>query len=145
MCQVIFDTISNRNFKMPKVKTPFRSRLQIYVKEHNDIFNTDGSILCYNICEIPIDATTKFLVNQHLSHDKRENNLKLKESNLKMTKPSFISNMNVNNFNEDICQDFIAANILLFKLHIPSFRAFFFIKCIERHISDELTIQKKMT
>ncbi|KAL4089371.1 hypothetical protein QTP88_024417 [Uroleucon formosanum] len=55
---------------MPKVKTPIRSRLQTYVNDHKDIFKTDGSILYCNICEIPVNATTKFLVDQHLSQSK---------------------------------------------------------------------------
>lgn len=51
---------------MPKVKTPIRSRLQTYVNYHKDTFRTDGSILYCNICEIPVNVTTNFLVDQYL-------------------------------------------------------------------------------
>jgi len=51
---------------MPQVKTSIRSRLQTYVDYHKDIFRTDSSILYCNICEIPVNVTTKFLVDQYL-------------------------------------------------------------------------------
>jgi len=41
-------------------------------------------------------------------------NIKLKESNLKNTNQSFISNTNVDNVNKNMCQGFISANIPLF-------------------------------
>lgn len=47
----------------------------------------------------------------------------------------------MDNFNEDICQAFISANIPLFKLQNPSLRAFLE-KYTKRHIPDESTLRK---
>lgn len=55
-----------------------------------------------NICEILVNATTKFLVNQHLSRDMINITRTInKESNLKNTKQSLVSNVNADNLNED--------------------------------------------
>lgn len=62
---------------MLKVKLPNRSRLQTYVNDLKDIFKK-------NIYEISINATTKLLVDQHLSPNKHKINLKLIESNSKI-------------------------------------------------------------
>jgi len=66
LCLVIFDVILIWNFKMSKVKAPIKSSLQTYVNYHKDTFKTDGSILYCNICEILVNVTTKFLVDQNL-------------------------------------------------------------------------------
>jgi len=97
--------------------------------------------LYYNICEIPVNATTTFLVDQHLSRDKHKNNLKLKETHLINTKQTLISNINVDNFYEDIFQAFISANIPLFKLQNLSL-CDFLQKYTKRHIQDESTVRK---
>jgi len=51
---------------MPKLKTLLRSHLQTYVNDHKDIFKTNSSILYCNTCEIPVNVTVQFLVDQHL-------------------------------------------------------------------------------
>lgn len=62
---------------MPKVKISIKSNLKIYVGQYKVIFKTKASIILYcNVCEISVNATTKILVDRHISHVKHTNHFK---------------------------------------------------------------------
>lgn len=112
--------------KMPKVKANTCSRLQSFVSEFgSSVFLIDESVLFYKLCEVKVNAQKRFTVLQHLKTekhirsvnriDKPKKSQQLLEFNLPTKKCQF---------NKDLCEAMLFANIPLYKLENVKFRAF---------------------
>lgn len=102
---------------MPKSKKPLASRLRQYVSEYgNKIFRTDGKVIVCQICEKQFVCEQKNHIKQHVNSVKHKNLLN-RQQEKQCEKQLFIgesleaSSSNQSQFNTDLCQTLLDANI----------------------------------
>lgn len=91
------------------------------------MFTTDGKVLFCKTCNIPVNASKKFQMDQHLKTAKH-----LKNANLKTPKQTLFADCGPNNsvvptknqFYMDFCEALVTANIPLNKLNCEIFHSF---------------------
>lgn len=108
---------------MPKEKQNDSARLRSYVKKYEPDFTTDGKVLFCTVCEKPVSAEKKFTVEQHIKttmhiNTKRGNKKQELISNTLQNRPS------KSDFNAELCNALVAANIPLWKLENKTFSTF---------------------
>lgn len=109
---------------MPKDKRSSSNILHKYVSENGAVFKTDGKILFCNVCLKGVAFERKSQVDQHLKSQKHKS---IVDKNAEKLSQPLISNheSKLNQFNMDLCQAFICADIPLFKLNNPELKKFF--------------------
>lgn len=126
---------------MPKVKQNHNSKLKKYVSEFGEnIFSTDGLILYCKICDVKVSSEKKFHIQQHIGRDKHKNAL-AKIENSKKIQPFINKNIIKSDFNYDLCNALVAANIPMNKLNNDVFRSFLSKYC-NKNIPCESTLRK---
>lgn len=126
---------------MPKVKQNHNSKLKKYVSEFGEnIFSTDGLILYCKICDVKVSSEKKFHIQQHIGRDKHKNAL-AKIENSKKIQPFINKNTIKSDFNYDLCNALVAANIPMNKLNNDVFRSFLSKYC-NKNIPCESTLRK---
>jgi hypothetical protein len=114
-----------------------------YVREYENVFKTDGTILYCNFCEKQVNADSRSQVTQHVATAKH-----IKCATLKKPEQRLLTNLEENKpgpanseFFQDISRAFIAADIPLNKLQHPVLR-----EILEKYtklpIPDESTVRK---
>ncbi|XP_003737959.1 uncharacterized protein LOC100902100 [Galendromus occidentalis] len=114
---------------MPREKATPGSRLNLYVRYFGgDILTTDGSVLFCKICEKNINGDKKYFVRQHInsaSHTKRttrDDDASKKQVSLL---PNFVTRpQKGSEFNMDLCETLVKADIPFYKIQNPCFRRF---------------------
>ncbi|CAI6371583.1 unnamed protein product [Macrosiphum euphorbiae] len=90
---------------MPKV-VKSKSKANFYLKEFpNETFKSDGEILFCSCCEKAVSINHRFLVSQHISTSKHQQNRDRKkkfQQNFLNSEPPTSSN-NLSAFNTDLC------------------------------------------
>ncbi|KAF0764255.1 DUF659 domain-containing protein [Aphis craccivora] len=124
-----------------KLKTLISQWIQP-LNKNNTNFTTDGTTLFCQVCNKNIPCIKKSQLTQHIDTSSHQEALKRK---LTTSKQLFLSEStskkNVNEFYEDLCMSFVAANIPWYKLQNPQFRAFLE-KYTGKHIPDESLLRK---
>jgi hypothetical protein len=125
---------------MLKVKKNTCSRLQSYVSEFgSSVFLIDESVLFSKLCEVKVSAQKRFTVLQHLETEKH---VKSVNRIYKQKKSQQLLEFNLPTkkcqFNKDLCEAMLFANIPLYKLENVKCREF-----LQEYIGKE--IQKKAT
>lgn len=113
------------SYKMPKEKRSISVVLRQFVKDFPD-FTSDGKLLFCKYCEVPVAASKKFQVTQHIGTAKHQS-LKKKHSVQKhqiLITTAFSPGPKHSKFNEDLCKAFISADIPLNKLSNPVLKGF---------------------
>ena len=110
---------------MPKVKPSVSLQLKTLVEKYGkDMFSTDSEILFCKMCNKAINFETKYKISQHLSSAKHQELAKIKQ---KSTQNFFKSSLEVSSrsqFNMDLCNAMVLANIPLYKLKNEVFKQF---------------------
>ncbi|XP_055902175.1 uncharacterized protein LOC129938564 [Eupeodes corollae] len=124
---------------MPKGKTSVSAVLKKYVSDNPQIFTSDGKILFCKICSKGVSYDKKFQVDQHLKSMRHTELSTLSNSTNSQQLLSFRTTQN--NFNMDLCEAFVAADIPLSKLNNPSLRKFLF-EYTKEIVPDSSTLRK---
>lgn len=135
---------------MSKTKISDTIKLNSYIKEFGgpDIFSTDGNVLFCQICGKQVSCSKRNHVEQHVNSTRHQ--LLLNKQNSATTlKHHFISNAmgesstarKQSEFNLDLCQMLLSANIPLKKLENPTLRSFLTKYC-NHPIPSESSIRK---
>uniref|UniRef100_A0A2S2R2X5 DUF659 domain-containing protein n=2 Tax=Sipha flava TaxID=143950 RepID=A0A2S2R2X5_9HEMI len=126
---------------MPKIKQNHNSKLKKYVSEFGEnIFSIDGLILYCKICDVKVSSEKKFHIQQHIGRDKHKNALTKIENSIKI-QPFINKNTFKSDFNYDLCNALVAANIPMNKLNNDVFRSFLSKYC-NKNIPCESTLRK---
>lgn len=116
------------------------------VKSYPDL-STDENILFCKCCEVKIEATKVFQIKQHLSTAKHTAAKKIKDKkNQTLLASSFVASSSTTQkftqFNLDLCEALVRANIPIFKIDHKDIKTF-----LEKYtghlIPDESTLRKK--
>lgn len=111
---------------MPKEKQSVCGRLRSYVTEFgSDTFSIVANSLFCKVCEIRISSEKKFNVSQHISTVKHQKALKRQKDQEQKKKQTLLTSLPTKSeFNTDLCEALMAANIPLNKLSNSKFREF---------------------
>jgi len=120
-----------------------KEKLKKYVSEYGTDFSTDGHVLYCKMCEIKIKFEKKYNVSQHIKTDKHQKNVKRKNEQAQRKVQQLLTNQNSvkSDFNMDLCQAMVSANIPLNKLSNNVFRTFLE-KYTGKSIPMEATLRK---
>jgi hypothetical protein len=124
---------------MPKCS----SSLSSFVKEFGEhVFSSDGKILFCKLYEVKVSASKRFLVTQHLKNCKAWACSKSLKKTQSTVQPLFIQNTNKkSDFNSDLAEALLSANILLYKVNNFKFKEFLE-NYTSKNIPDESTLRK---
>lgn len=129
---------------MPKEKKTQSNKLKEYVREFPD-FKTDGKVLFCKVCNKSVSGEKLFVVKQHLGSAKHK---ELKERSVTKISQQFLGESSAaskdDQFGEDLCEAFIAADIPLYKIQNTKIRHFFE-KYTDYKIPSEGTLRTKHT
>jgi len=110
---------------MPKDKPSISTKLNQYVLQYTDL-KTDGKILFCKICNKSVTADKIFTVKQHLQSTKhiqlKANRVTKKQTQQLIGESSALSIDD--QFGEDLCSTFIAADIPLYKIRHDKIKSF---------------------
>ena len=129
---------------MGKEKSSTCATLKRYVSEFgSDIFSTDGHVLYCKMCEIKINFEKEYNISQHMKTDKHQKSVKRQNDQEQRKLQQLLTNQSSakSNFNKDLCQAMVSANIPLNKLSNNTFRVFLE-KYTGKHIPMEATLRK---
>lgn len=126
---------------MGKEKRSVSVTLNTFVREYGKVFSTDGQILFCLMCNSNVTATKKFQVDQHLKTAKHLKNAELKKPTQTLLTQNLGATSKVSEFNKDLCEASVSANIPGHKLKNFKFREFLeeYTKTV---IPDESTLRK---
>lgn len=129
---------------MGKEKRSLGVALRSYVAEYNNDFTTDGSVLFCKVCDVPVAATKKFQVDQHVKtvkHTKLKSVKNTAPQQTLLSAASFKSGPKLSEFNKNLCSAFVSAGIPLYKLRNEKLKEFLehYTKQI---VPDESTLRK---
>ncbi|KAL4097517.1 hypothetical protein QTP88_022289 [Uroleucon formosanum] len=112
--------------KMPKVKANTSSRLLSYVSEFgSSVFLVDQSVLFCKLCEVKVSAEKRFTVLQHLKTEKHIKSVnRIDKSKKSQQLLEFNPPTKKCQFNKDLCEAMLFANIPLYKIENLKFKAF---------------------
>jgi len=112
--------------KMPKVKANTSSRLQSYVSEFgSSVFLVDQSVLFCKLCEVKVSAEKRFTVLQHLKTEKHIKSVnRIDKSKKSQQLLEFNPPTKKCQFNKDLCEAMLFANIPLYKIENLKFKTF---------------------
>jgi len=129
---------------MGKEKSSTCTTLKRYVSEFGpDIFSTDGHVLYCKMCEIKINFEKKYNISQHMKTDKHQKSVKRQNDQEQRKLQQLLTNQSSakSDFNKDLCQAMVSANIPLNKLSNKTFRVFLE-KYTGKNIPMEATLRK---
>lgn len=101
---------------MGKEKRSVSVTLNTFVREYGKVFSTDGQILFCLMCNSNVTATKKFQVDQHLKTAKHLKNAELKKPIQTLLTQNLGATSKVSEFNKDLCEALVSANIPVHKL-----------------------------
>lgn len=128
---------------MGKVKKSTSARLRNYVSEFGSkILSTDGFVLFCKVCELRINFEKKFNISQHIQTEKHIQSAKRQKDQVQRKSQQLLTNQPTkSDFNKDLCEAMVAANIPFNKLSNKIFRSFLE-KYTGKSIPFEATLRK---
>jgi hypothetical protein len=127
---------------MPKTKLNLKIKLNNFLKQFGDIFSTDGKILYCQLCTKEVNSTKKYYVEQHI---KSQTHVLAAKRKTQPIKQQFIEKSILkSDYNYDLCEALIAADIPLFKLKNEKFKNFLE-KYTKNKTPDDSTLKKSYT
>lgn len=121
-----------------------KNSLGSFVKEFGkDVLSSDGKVLFCKLCEVKVSANKRFLVIQHLKTEKLDhaiNRTKIREQSTVQLLITQNTNKK-NDFNYDLAEALVSANIPLYKVNNLKFKVFLE-KYTSKNIPDESPLRK---
>lgn len=91
----------------------------------SEILSTDGFVLFCKVCELKINFEKKFNISQHIQTEKHIKSAKRQKDQVQRKSQQLLTNQPTkSDFNKDLCEAMVAANIPFNKLSNKIFRSF---------------------